>query len=91
MNDAPLTDEKVRNAFYSLNTKKSPDYDDISFNAVNNVFDFIVEPPRYIFSNFLGQGIFPEEMKIARITPIYKGGDKENVVNYRLISVPPCF
>ena len=44
MNDAPLTDEEVRNAFYSLKTNKSPGYDDISFNAINNVFDSIVEP-----------------------------------------------
>ena len=91
MNDASLTDEEVRNAFYSLKTNKSPGYDDISFNAINNVFDFIVEPLRYIFSNSLAQEIFPEEMKIAQITAICKGGDKENVVNYRLISVLPCF
>ena len=30
-------------------------------------------------------------MKITRITPIYKGGDKENVVDCRPISVLPCF
>ena len=91
MNDAPLNDEDARSAFYSLKTNKSPGYDDISFNAINNVFDFIVEPLRYIFSNSLAQGIFPEEMKIALITPICKGGDKENVVNFRPISVLPCF
>ena len=76
--------------FYSLKTNKSPGYDDISFNAIN-VFDFIVDPLRYIFSNSLAQGIFLEEIKIAQITPIYKGGDKENVVNYRLISALSCF
>ena len=53
MNDAPLTSEEVRNVFYSLKTNKSPGHDDISFNAINIVFDFIVEPLRYIFSNFL--------------------------------------
>ena len=65
MNDTPLTDEEVRNAFYYLKTNKSPGYDDISFNGINNVFDFIVEPLWYIFSNSLTQGNFPEE--IARI------------------------
>ena len=57
LNDAPLTNEEVRNVFYSLKTNKSQGYDDISSN------------------NSLVQGIFPEEMKIARITPICKGGD----------------
>ena len=42
MNDAPLTDEEVRNTFYSLKTNKSPGYDNISFNAINNIFDFIL-------------------------------------------------
>ena len=71
MNDAPLTDEEFGNAFYSFKTKKSPGYDDMFFNAINNIFDFIVEPLKYIFNNSLAQGNFPEEMKIGRITPIY--------------------
>ena len=69
-------------------TIKSPGYNDISFNGINNVFDFIAELLRYIFSNSLTQRIFLEDIKIARITPIYKSVDKENVVNY---SVLPCF
>ena len=60
MNDAALTDEEVRNAFYSLKTNKSTGYDNISSNAINNVFDFIVGLLRYTFSNYLAQGIFPE-------------------------------
>ena len=91
MNDAPLTYEELRNAYFSLKTNKSPSYDDTAFNAVNNVFDFIVEPLRYVFNNSLAQGIFLAEMKIAQITPTFKGGDKENVVNYRPMSVLPYF
>ena len=86
-----LTDEEVRNTFYSLKPNKIPGYDDISFNAINNVFDFSVEPLRYIFNDCLVQEIFPKEKQIARIRPIYKDGDKENVVNYRPMSVLPCF
>ena len=74
-----------------MKTNKSPGYDDISFNAIDKVFEFIVEPLRYIFSNSLVQGIFPEDMKVARITSICKGGDEENVVNYRPIYVLLCF
>ena len=74
-----------------MKTNKSPGYDDISFNTINNVFDFIVESLRYIFSNSLVQGFFPEEMKIPKIMPIYKGRDKENASKYSSISVLPCF
>ena len=89
MNNAPLTVEEVRKAFYSLKTNKSPGNDYISSNAMNNVFDFIGEPLRYIFSNSLVQGIFLEVIKFAQITPIDKDGDIVIVVNYRPISVLP--
>ena len=36
-------------------------------------------------------GIFPEEMKIARVTPIIKGGEVPDLGNYRPISVLCCF
>ena len=87
MNNAPLTVEEVRNAFYSLKTNKSPGNDYISFNAMNNVFDFIGERLRYIFSNSLVQGLFLEVIKFAQITPIDKDRDKVIVVNYRSITV----
>ena len=61
-----MNDEEVRNAFYSLKTNKSPGYDDISFNGINNVFDFIVEPLRYIFSNSLAQGIFRKKGELHK-------------------------
>ena len=62
---------------------------DISFNTINN--DFMVEPLRYILSISLAQEIFPAEMENAQITPIYKSGDKESVINYRPIFVLLCF
>ena len=34
-------------------------------------------------------GIFPDKLKIAKATPIYKKNDKKQVTNYRPISVLP--
>ena len=44
-----------------------------------------------IFSLPLKKGIFPEKMKIATVSPIFKKGDKSILSNYRPISVLPCF
>ena len=66
MNEAPLIDEELRNAFYSMKTNRSTGYDYISFNAINNGFDFIVEPLRYIFSNFWSKEFFWKKLKLHK-------------------------
>ena len=44
-----------------------------------------------IFNLSLQKGCFPEELKIARVTPIYRADDVNEIGNYRLISVLSCF
>ena len=40
-----------------------------------------------LFNCFLDQGIYPDVLKIAKVTALHKGGDKSNVDHYRSISV----
>ena len=43
------------------------------------------------FSQCLQQGIFPDELKVGRITPIYKKDDECLLGNYRPVSTLPIF
>ena len=44
-----------------------------------------------IFNLPLSTGIFPDKLKIAKVSPIFKNGEKDRLTNYRPISVLPCF
>ena len=46
---------------------------------------------KYIFNLSLQRGIFPENLKIAEVSPIYKKDEEFLLTNYRPISVLPCF
>ena len=44
-----------------------------------------------VISNSFTQGIFPQPLKMARVVPVYKGGSKTDVANYRPISLLSSF
>lgn len=91
MKQETLTDKELTDAFLSLKINKSPGYDDISSNVVKNCQDQLFEPLKHIFSISLKEGIFPQQLKIARVSPIFKTGDDSLLTNFRPISVLPCF
>ena len=82
---------ELKDAFYSLKSNKSPGYDDISYNVIKKCFGSLCEPLKYLFNLSIEKGVFPDDSKIARVTPIYKSEDSSDVSNYRPISVLPCF
>ena len=45
----------------------------------------------FIFSLSLQKGSFPDELKTAKVTPVFKADDVNELGNYRPISVLPCF
>ena len=82
---------ELKDAFFSLKINKSPGYDDISFNVLKKCFSSLCEPLKYLFNLSIEKGIFPGDLKIAKVTPIYKTDDKSNLSNHRPISVFSCF
>ena len=70
---------------------KSTGADEISFNVIKNCFGELNDILRYVFDLSLQAGVFPDPLKIAKVTPVFKTDDLKKISNYRLISVLPCF
>ena len=45
----------------------------------------------YLINKSIEQGIFPDELKVTKVFPIYKSDDKKCISNYRPISVLSFF
>ena len=75
----------------SLKLNKSAGYDEISFNVIKNCFDEPCDPLKHIFNLSFEKAIFPDYMKIPKVTVVFKGGGSANFSNCRPISVLPCF
>ena len=58
---------------------------DVSYNVLKKYFTSLCEPLRYLFNLSIEKGIFPDELKVAKVTAICKANDKSDLSNYRLI------
>ena len=51
----------------------------------------LAEPLCKLINNSFSTGLVPDELKIAKVCPIYKNGDRAQFSNYRPISILPSF
>ena len=100
----PNTDEKCQDfltshnekmefeeAFKSLKRNKAAGFDDFSRNIIIDVYDSSKNILFHVFKVSIQQGISYDSLKIGKVTPTFKFGDKGNRSNYRLISTLPVF
>ena len=66
----PLSIKELKEAFLSLQINKSPGHDEISFN-VKSFFGSLSKPLLHIFRLSLEEGSFPDDLKTAKVTPIF--------------------
>ena len=86
-----LTVSELKGAFFSLKLNKSPGYDEVSFKVIKKCFGKLHKPLLHIFNASLQNRTFPDELKIANVTPLLKNGSDSGLRNYRPVSALPCF
>ena len=69
----------------------APGQDGITANNIKCITDHIAAPLTHIVNLSFEQGIFPEELKTASVTPLYKAKDPMLFNNYRPISLLSVF
>ena len=87
----PLLVNELKDAFFSLKLNKSSRVDDASFNIIKKCLGVYCEPLIYLFQLSLEKGVFPDDLQIAKITPIYKVGDSKGISNYKPMPFRSCF
>ena len=74
-----------------LKAKTSQGHDQISCKLMKDTIAHIALPLSHIINQSLSTGTVPKQMKIAKVIPIFKSGDKYTFNNYRPISILPAF
>ena len=88
---APVTNEEIQQLIKNLRNGKSPGPDNIGPGLVKEASSVLCEPLLYIYNLSFSSGIVPSRLKVAKVIPIHKNGDKNIAGNYRPISLLSIF
>jgi hypothetical protein len=67
--------------------ESSAGYDEIPDMILKQCIHTVKKPLTFIINLSLSSGIFPNQMKIAKVRPIFKKGHKQNIEHYRPILI----
>ena len=73
----------------SLNPKKAPGMDGIPANILKESVELVKSPLTQLFNTCVETQQFPNNLKYAIVTPLFKKDDNTDKANYRPISVLP--
>ena len=87
---ARVNEEAVMKCLKNINPRKSTGYDNIPGKLVRVAHKELAAPIAKIINVSMTNNVFPDTLKCAEVSPVYKKNDVLNRENYRPVSVLTC-
>ena len=84
-----VKEEAVDSIINKLKNKTSRGIDGISNQILKIAKAELLRPITFLINQMIHTGTYPQQLKIAKMTPIFKANNKEQFSNYRPISLLP--
>ena len=82
-----ISEKEIKDIIRNLVNKNSSGHDDYTTKFIKLSTPLLIPALIKIFNLSIRTGVYPNNLKIAKVTPIFKKGDPSSVNNYRPISV----
>ena len=86
----PVTTDEISKTTVSLK-EGAAGWDDMNAKSVKCIINVISDALCHICNLSLTEGVFPRELKLTKVIPIYKSNDAMSFTNYRPISLLSIF
>lgn len=84
---SPVSVEEISEIITSLNSSAASGYDGLSVKIIKNSKSELAPILTTLINKSFNDGIFPDILKVARVVPIFKSGDKTDPNNFRPVAV----
>ena len=81
-----VTVDEIDDIFRSLRNS-APGHDELTAEILKLGLQYMRQPLLYVLNLSLAQGVFPNELKIANVIPLFKAEDPMKFNNYRPVSL----
>ena len=82
----PISNSEVEDIIAKLSNYKANDISPLLLKPLREKFSYALT---YLFNSCMLAGVFPNELKLAKVIPLYKSGNRNCTSNYRPISILP--
>lgn len=82
-----VSESEIISTVSKIISKISCDSDGLDMYIVKETIRCIIRQLKYIINLSFDTGFFPDKMKVAKIIPLFKSGDRHSLTNYRPISL----
>jgi len=87
----PVSEKEIVEISTQFKPGKAAGHDQINMTHVKSNITAIAGPLSYLINLSISTGIVPDNIKLAKVLPIYKSESHTNFANYRPISILPAF
>ena len=87
----PVDIHEILTTIDQCKNKRSEDYNNLSMNVIKGISQSVIQPFTHICNLSFSTGVVPKNMKIAKVIPLFKSGNKSLFTNYRPVALLPQF
>ena len=82
----PISNSEIEDIIAKLSNYKANNISPLLLKLLRQKFSYVLA---YLLNSCMLAGVFPNELKITKVIPLYKSGNRNCTSNYRPISILP--